>query len=174
MPPPPLSCSLSRPTRPLCSVWALEVVSRGLCPVHWSWKKSVLCLVMEQDISGSREWWEVVRVHGASRERDRPLEATSSEEVKAAFVWLLSAACLVIIPSICEHRPRVIQGRSIPKRPTEDCTTHRQQRLSSHRAMRRLMEWDRTYIRLSVVRRVRDEGICTFSLLLLLTPVELT
>lgn len=46
-----------------------------------------------------------------SRERDRPLEATSSEEVKAAFVTLLSAACLVIAPTTplrpprYEHRP---------------------------------------------------------------------
>lgn len=45
---PHLSSPVSRPTRPPCSVWALEVVSRGLCPVHWSWKKSVSRLVMEQ------------------------------------------------------------------------------------------------------------------------------
>lgn len=91
------SCVPAHPSSP-CSVWALEVVSRGLCPVHWSWKKSVSCLVMEQDVSASQEWWEVVWVSRVSRERDRLLEATSSEEVKAAFVSLLLAACLVIIP----------------------------------------------------------------------------
>lgn len=46
----------------------------------------------------------MVWVSRVSRERDRPLEATSSEEVKAAFVSLLSAACLVIIPPHHEHR----------------------------------------------------------------------
>lgn len=96
-PTPLLSPVLAHPSSP-CSVWALEVVSRGLCPVHWSWKKSVSCLVMEQDVSASQEWWEVVWVSWVSGEWGRPLEATSSEEVKAAFVSLLSAACLVIIP----------------------------------------------------------------------------
>lgn len=47
----------------------------------------------------------MVWVSRVSRERDRPLEATSSEEVKAAFVSLLSAACLVIIPPQYERRP---------------------------------------------------------------------
>lgn len=104
-PPTPLLSSVqAHPSAP-CSVWALEVVSRGLCPVHWSWKKSVSCLVMEQDVSAPQEWWEVVWVSRVSRERDHPLEATSSEEVKAAFVSLLSAACLVIIPPHHEHRP---------------------------------------------------------------------
>lgn len=103
--PTPLFSSVpAHPSSP-CSVWALEVVSRGLCPVHWSWKKSVSCLVMEQDVSASQEWWEVVWVSRVSRERDHPLEATSSEEVKAAFVSLLSAACLVIIPPQYKHRP---------------------------------------------------------------------
>lgn len=55
--PSPLVSSVPAHPSPLCSVWALEVVSRGLCPVHWSWKKSVLCLVMEQDVSASQEWW---------------------------------------------------------------------------------------------------------------------
>lgn len=32
---PLLSSVLAHPSSP-CSVWALEVVSRGLCPVHWS------------------------------------------------------------------------------------------------------------------------------------------
>lgn len=53
------------------------------------------------------------RVCGVSRERDRPLEATSSEEVKAAFVWLLSAACLVIIPpALYTTAERAFQERS--------------------------------------------------------------
>lgn len=42
---------------------------------------------MKQDVPASQEWWEVFWV---SRVQDRPLEATSSEEVKAAFVSLLS------------------------------------------------------------------------------------
>lgn len=163
MPPPTPSCSLSRPTRPLCSVWALEVVSRGLCPVHWSWKKSVSCLVMEQDVSASQEWWEVFWV---SRERDHPLEATSSEEVKAAFVWLLSAACLVIIPLLLyEHRPG-FPGEIQPYWPTEECTTHRQQRLTSHSAAE-MPDWGRhgKHMKPCVGWRAADEQTCTVRLM---------
>lgn len=40
----------------------------------------------------------MVRVSRVRSERDCPSKATSSEEVKAAFVPLQSAACLVIIP----------------------------------------------------------------------------
>lgn len=51
-------------------------------------------------------------VSWASRERDCPLEATSSEEVKAAFVSLLSAACLVIIHSLNMSTDQAFQERS--------------------------------------------------------------
>lgn len=115
--PTPLLSSVPAHPSSLCSVWALEVVSRGLCPVHWSWKKSVSCLVMEQDVPASQEWWEVFWVSWASGEQDRPLEATSSEEVKAAFVSLLSAACLVIIHSLNMSTNRAFQERSQLCRP---------------------------------------------------------
>ncbi|KAK5903474.1 hypothetical protein CgunFtcFv8_007252 [Champsocephalus gunnari] len=75
------------------------------------------------------------------QERDRPLQATSSEEVKAAFVWLLAAACLVIIP-LYMSTDQAFQERSQPNRPTEECTTHRQQRLTSHSAAE-MPDWGR-------------------------------
>lgn len=58
----------------------------------------------------------VSRVSRESRERDHPLEATSSEEVNAAFVSLLSAACLVIIP-LYMSADRAFQERSNPTGP---------------------------------------------------------
>ncbi len=99
----------------------------------------------------------MVWVSRASRERDRPLEATSSEEVKAAFVSLLSAACLVIIP-LYMSTDRAFQERSQPNRPTEECTTHRQQRLTSHSAAE-MPDWGRhgKYMKPSLVRRACDE-----------------
>lgn len=54
---------------------------------------------------------------GVSRERDHPLQATSSEEVKAAFMLLLllTVACLVIIAPLREHS---FAGEIPAKRPT--------------------------------------------------------
>lgn len=83
----------------------------------------------------------MVRVSRVSAERDRPSEATSSEEVKAAFVPLQSAACLVIIPlppppppapqpALTVSTDRAFQERPRIGRPTGECTTHRQQRLT--------------------------------------------
>jgi len=83
----------------------------------------------------------VVWVSRVSRERDRPLEATSTEEVKAAFVSLLSAACLVIIP-LYMRTDQAFQEWSQPNRPTEECTTHCQQRLTSHSAAE-MPDWGR-------------------------------
>lgn len=105
----------------------------------------------------SQEWWEEVWASRASRERDRPLEATSSEEVNAAFVWLLSAACLVIIP-VFMSTGWTFQERSQPDRPTEEWTTHRQQRLTSHSAAE-VPDWGRRskYMKPSVVRRRRAD-----------------
>lgn len=58
----------------------------------------------------------MVWVSRVSRERDHPLEATSSEEVNAAFVWLLSAARLVIIPLLYISADRAFAGE-IPNPP---------------------------------------------------------
>lgn len=153
-----MSSVLAHPSS-LCSVWALEAVSRGLCPVHWSWKKSVLCLVMEQDVSASQEWWEVVWV---SRDMDHPLQATSSEEVKAAFMLLLTAACLVIIPL---YMSRAFQEKSQQNsnQPMEECATHRQQRLTSHSATQMPDSRRRSkYMKPALVWRGSDEQICSF------------
>lgn len=102
----------------------------------------------------------MVWVSRVSRERDHPLEATSSEEVKAAFVSLLSAACLVIIP-LYMSTDRAFQERSQPNRATEECTTHRQQRLTSHSAAE-MPDWGRhsKYMKPSLVRRDCDEQSC--------------
>lgn len=107
----------------------------------------------------------MVWVSRVSRERDRPLEATSSEEVKAAFVSLLSAACLVIIP-LYMSTDQDFQERSQPNWPTEECTTHRQQRLTS-RSATEMPDWGRhsKYMKPSLVRRACDEQICRVRLL---------
>ena len=82
------------------------------------------------------------RASRESRERDRPLEATSSEEVKATFVLLLSAACLVIIHPFNMSTGRAFQERSQLYWPMEECTTHRQQRLTSQSAAQ-MPDWGR-------------------------------
>lgn len=59
---------------------------------------------MKQDVSASQVAGVMRSGLGelGERSRARPsLQATSSEEVKAAFVLLLLAACLLIILSVC-------------------------------------------------------------------------
>lgn len=71
---------------------------------------------MEQVILPLRSDEKRVWVSRVSRERDHPLEATSSEEVNAAFVPLLSAACLVII-RLYVKTDWTFQKRSQPASP---------------------------------------------------------
>lgn len=71
---------------------------------------------MEQVVLPLRSDEKRVWVSRVSRERDHPLEATSSEEVNAAFVPLLSAACLVII-RLYVKTDWTFQKRSQPASP---------------------------------------------------------
>ena len=100
--PPPLSCPLSRPTRPLSVLFGHWRLSVGVYVQFTGAERSqfrVLLWNKSSSVSGAMVW-----VSRVSREWDHPLETTSSEEVNAAFVSLLLAVCLVIIPPLYEHR----------------------------------------------------------------------
>lgn len=107
--PPPCPLPLSPPPSPtlvLCPgppVLSLFCLGTGGCQSGFMSSSLELKEVSFMSCYGTRRLWpsEVMRSGPGEpprSERDRPSEATSSEEVKAAFVPLQSAACLVITP----------------------------------------------------------------------------
>lgn len=68
-------------------------------------------------------------------------------------------------PPLTMSTDRAFQERSRLDWPTEECTTHRQQRLTPH-SDTEMPDWGRhcKYMKLSLVRRAGDEQICTVRL----------
>lgn len=108
------------PFLPVCSAWA-GVVSRVLCPVRWSWKKSASCLVMKQDVLASRSGWTMTGVTCAERWPRRGVQQRRPTVRKSMrhCVSSSSATCLVIIPPVCWRLGSVSQtGRQWSTTPS--------------------------------------------------------